>query len=217
MSEIKSNEKKGEGKGMSPKLATAESSGYMKRLFAFLIISMGCIIAAGACAIIDFSIADEFTWSPYPILSIALAWLICTPLLIKSNSFAKWALPPTLLVLPYLFLLEKMTPFTGWFVNFALPIAALNIIALWLCFFVAKRLLPNGWHFAAALIFINGAVFSPITALLLINLTGMGSLFSDSVSTIVGLAIFISMLSCLVVAGMLAIIGYTKGSSSICC
>ena len=196
--------------GLRPRVGETSKNGHTKRMLVFVIISMSCFVAMGVCAVVDFAITGGFSWSLYPILSIAFAWLLCTPLLTKSNSLAKWIFPPTMLILPYLFLLGRVSPITGWLVGVSIPLAALSIIALWVCFFVSKKLTYNSWYLSAALIFIIGSVVSPITTLLSVNFVGMEFLISDFVSSLISLVVIISMLSCLMVAGILFGVGYTE-------
>ena len=191
-------------------MSDARTSQRTKQMVAFMIISVSCFIAIGICSIVNFSISGGFTWSLYPILSIIFVWLLSTPLLTKSSSFVKWLLPPTIFMLPYLALLGRVTPITGWLMGLAVPITFLGIAALWICFFVSKRLKSNSWYLAAALIFIIGSVFSPMTTLLSVNFASVEFLLSDYVTTLIGLVVFISMFSSLMVAGTLFGVGYTK-------
>jgi len=195
--------------GLCSKSGETKNSAYMNRKLVFVIISIACFTAIGICAVAGLVITGGFTWSLYPILTVAFAWLLCTPLLIENSSFTKWLLPPTIFALPYLFLLGRITPVPGWLVGFILSVAALGLVTLWACFFVSKRLTYNSWYFAAALVVIIGSVLSPIT-ILLVNFVGAGLSFPDFVSTIIGLVAFISVFASLMLAGTFFMIGYTK-------
>ena len=131
----------------------------------------------------------------------------------ESEHRKRWFLLPTIFVLPYLSLLGRGIPITGWFMGLILPVAALGAVAIWVCFFVAKRLLYSSWYLSAALIFIIGSVVSPITTLLSVHFVSVEFSLSDFVFTHISLVVFASMFLCLMVAGILVILGYTKRTS----
>jgi len=196
--------------GLCPKVGETKNNEYMKQRLAFIIISMACFTIMGIGTVVGLVIAGGFTWFLYPILTVGFAWLLCTPLLIKSSSFTKWLLPPTIFTLPYLLLLGRIAPVPGWLVDFILSVTALSLVALWVCFFASKKLMYNSWYFSAALIAMIGSVVSPITLLVLANFIGVGLSLPDFISTLISLMAFISIVASLMVAGILFIFGYTK-------
>ena len=109
----------------------------------FILISICCLLAIFVCAVVDFVTTSGFTWSLQAIVSLVFGWFLSTPLLMTSRNFAKWLVPLTILVLPYLLLLEMSMQHRGWFVGLALPVAIVGIVTLWACFFLAKKFLYN--------------------------------------------------------------------------
>ena len=139
----------------------------------FALLTLVCLISSAVCVIVDLAITHTLTWSWYPLSSIAYAWLIFTPLLIKRNILAVWLTPVSIFVIPYLLLLERLTPNGNWFNKLALPIAIIGIVVLWLCSFIVKGLRKkNNWLMAAVLVFILCTVVAPVVTVIVFEYNG---------------------------------------------
>ena len=95
------------------------------------LISMIFILAGFICLLCNFVINHTFNWSLYPVGAMLLVWLTVAPwfLLTKHRpvlSFAAF----TISLIPYLFLIERLSAAKGWVVPFALPILGITLPGL---------------------------------------------------------------------------------------
>lgn len=99
---------------------------------AFLFLSAALIVGSFVCVLCNYALFLRFDWSLYVLGGAALVWLVAAPLL----KLGKYRVLLSLAGLsvgtaPYLFLIEYLSPGGGWALPFALPIAALSLISLW--------------------------------------------------------------------------------------
>ena len=95
------------------------------------LISMIFILAGFICLLCNFIINRTFNWSLYPVGAMLLVWLTVAPwfLLTKHRpvlSFTAF----TISLIPYLFLIERLSAAKGWVVPFALPILGITLPGL---------------------------------------------------------------------------------------
>lgn len=95
------------------------------------LISMIFILAGFICLLCNFVINRTFNWSLYPVGAMLMVWLTVAPwfLLTKHRpvlSFAAF----TISLIPYLFLIERLSAAKGWVVPFALPILGITLPGL---------------------------------------------------------------------------------------
>jgi len=128
------------------------------RKFIFSSFSIACIVAILTCFIVDYAINGYVSWSVYPLLSVVLGWLVLCPLLIKKRGVLLSLCSLTLFTLPYLFLLEKTTPVTDWFMPLGIPSAAVGIPAVWAIALVFRYLKISLWYKSAVAVFIAGVL-----------------------------------------------------------
>ena len=115
------------------------------RLLAFMGLTAACIIAAATCLICDLAVNQRYMWSPPVYPSIALAWLVCTPLLLARRYPVRWALIMlTVSILPFLCGL-------GWILKqplvtkMSIWIAPMGLVYLWLVYAICLRLRRRAW------------------------------------------------------------------------
>ena len=107
----------------------------------FLIVSISHFVTIGTVAIINIAVSNQLTWALYPILSILYAWVItATALLTKNRKLLVTFIVASVFLIPYLILLEVITPANGWFASYALPISILVIVSVWIFFFTFVKL-----------------------------------------------------------------------------
>jgi len=138
-----------------------ELSPKMRKLI-FMSFSLLCFIAVGVCLIVNTAIDRQITWAAYPLISIPFGWAIISLLLVKKYGTALLLCSLTLLSLPYLYFLSKITPVTDWFLPLGVPSAAAGIITCWILFFLFRYIKINIWYKAAFSIFWLGAVVAPV-------------------------------------------------------
>jgi hypothetical protein len=166
--------------------------------------SVACIIAIVVCIIVNVAMDKQITWSAYPILSVPFGWLVFSPLLIKKHGILFSILSLMLFTLPFLFLLEKITPVGNWFAPLGIPSAAVGIITIWAIYFLFRFFRINLWYKSAVTVFLVGVIANPI-----INYYVNMFLYSEQklISTI------ISAVSCLILSVIIGIRGYKSNKA----
>ena len=175
------------------------------RMFSFIDRKIGlqvftvlCFIAVGVCVIVDYALNRQITWAAYPIISVPAGWLIFAPLIYRKYSISLCVL--TVVVTPFLFLMDKITPGPDWFYGLGIPSAVIGIVFIWINYLIYRFTKINAWYKAAAAVFLASIV----------------DLFTDFVINRYLAAeqspfiTIIQLFSCLVVAALLAIIGYVR-------
>ena len=163
--------------------------------------SLACFIAAGVCLIVDFALNQQITWAAYPLISIAYGVVVSLPLLAKKHEIALMICAFLLLLLPYLYLLSKITPVTDWFAPVGAPSAIVGSIAALLLFPLFRYARINARYKAAITVFLLGAIASPITNYYVDTYLGENPFHWTR---------FLSVFACIVAAAVLGIWGFTK-------
>jgi len=134
----------------------------MNRKNIFVSFSFACLIAIITCIIVDYAMNKQITWSWYPIISVPFGWLVFSPLHIKKYGTPLSILSLTIFSLPFLFLLEKITPVSGWFTPLAIPSAAVGAAAIWVIYLVFRFLKIRLWYKSAITVFLAGVIVNPV-------------------------------------------------------
>lgn len=95
------------------------------------------LLAAFVCVVCNYAISGMLDWSLYPLGSLAMAWLILI-LFIKAKKHKVFAALTglTVCILPFLMLVEHLTPIKGWVLPLAVPIVLLSVPSLWIVAFI---------------------------------------------------------------------------------
>ena len=97
------------------------------------------VISILVCAIVDVVISNSFTWSLYPISSILFASCVLFP---TAHSGKKGILPSmivlTILIVPYLFVLDKIAMTNGMIVKAGSIVAVIVLVFFWGVFFIMR-------------------------------------------------------------------------------
>jgi hypothetical protein len=166
-----------------------------------MLFTLACFVAAGACLIVDMATNQQITWAFCPFLSIAFGWAVLSPLSLKKHGLLLSLGAVTLLILPYLYLLGKITTTMDWFVPVGLPSAIAGIIALWVLFLLFRFAKMNIWGKLAISIFISGVVISPVVNYFVDMHMGQNPFSWD---------IFLTIMVAVIVSAVLGILGYMK-------
>lgn len=91
------------------------------------------------CAIVDVAITNSFSWSLYPISSIIFAWCVLSPILFsgKKGSVSSM-IALTVLIVPYLFVLDKIAAAEGSILKAGAVVAAISMAFLWSIWFIMR-------------------------------------------------------------------------------
>jgi len=181
---------------------TSMARGFIKIMdskIIFLIFTISCVIAVGTCIIVNFAIDSRITWAAYPILSVLVGWLIITPSLFRKYIWSMCM--STLLVVPFLYLLEMITPVHDWFLPVGLPAAIVGIVYVWVIYILFRYIKMSLWYKFAITVILSGVVDN-----LIIN-HFVDAFLNTQTSH---LQYFISVFSYTVVFVLLLIMGYSR-------
>ena len=164
----------------------------------FMLFTLLCFLAVGVCIIVNYAINEQITWAAYPIISVPLGWSIITPLLFRKYTIALCVL--TVMVNPFLYFMDKITPAPDWFCELGLPSAIAGIVFFWVNYLLFRFIKISIWYKVAISFFFGGAI-TPII-----------NYFADRFSgtEMSALNLFINIFSCLFVSALFWIIGYMK-------
>lgn len=171
----------------------------LKLKFAFKLFSLLCAVGAGICLVCDFALNRGISWSAYVLASVGFGWAIAVPLLLsKANRLIHTLAVLMVSVFPYLFILSKLTPVTGWFTPLALPIGITVIAALWLTYLLFRFAKINMWYLFSGMIILYGIIVNSVVQYCV-------SVFADD--RFISLDYLINLITCIVVTVLLFIIG----------
>lgn len=164
--------------------------------------SVACLIAIITCLIVDFALNSAITWAMYPVITVPFGWLLFTPLLIRKHGILLSLCSLTVISVPLLFLLEKITPVHGWFAPIAIPSAIIGMATIWLIFLLFRFLRISLWYKGAITVFIGGVLAnSAISYYVDMHLYSEFRL----------LGAILESAACLIVSVALFILGYRRG------
>ena len=134
---------------------------YKNSKLVFGSFSFACVIAILTCMIVNFAIDRQITWAAYPLLAVPFGWLVLSPLTIKKYGAALSLFSLTLFTLPFLYVLDRLTPVESWFIPLGIPSAIVGAIAAWLFFLLFRFVKINAWYKSAITVFIAGVLVNP--------------------------------------------------------
>jgi len=124
--------------------------------------SVACLIAVFTCLIVNFAIDRQITWAAYALLAVPFGWGVLSPLAIKKFGPPLSLLSLTLLTLPFLYVLDRITPVDSWFAPLGIPSAAAGLVAAWVFYLLFRFVKINNWYKSAITVFIAGVVVNPV-------------------------------------------------------
>jgi len=123
-----------------------------------LILTVILLFAAVICLIVNYSIDHMLSWSLYPVGALMVVWATLAPLMImKKYRVLGLFSGLTITLIPFLFLIQYLSPVKGWIISLALPLAFLFLSVLGLSM-LAFAYIKNKWYAIAAAIFLFGVV-----------------------------------------------------------
>lgn len=110
------------------------------KLVLSLTFSALMLIGILVCAIVDVAISGSVTWSLYPISSIIFAWCVIFPgAFLGKKGFLPSIIALTVLIVPYLFVLDKIAAAEGKILKTGAGAAVISLAFLWGVWFIMKR------------------------------------------------------------------------------
>ena len=90
------------------------------------------LIGALVCGICDMAITGSFTWSLYPITSIAFAWLLLFPLVWwKGHGVLGCLLTLSIFLIPFLYVLDHVIQGSPSILPIGIRMAVISLVFLW--------------------------------------------------------------------------------------
>lgn len=119
-------------------------------------ISLIFLISIFICVLCDLLISKTISWSIIPSCSMVLAWFIIIPLIRFEKN--KWIISLSclsLLIMPFLWIIEQNCSNKGWMIPIGIPIAIVSLIYLWGVVYLSCYTKINKWYVSSiATIFI---------------------------------------------------------------
>ena len=143
-----------------------------------------------ADSVINTAVSGKLTWAPFPIVSMAFAWLVFFPVLKAGKKGLFGALLAlSVFILPFLYVLSRLLKSNGNILAAGAPTAALSVVFLWSVFALFKRLKTRKRLAAAA------SLLLAVPTCLLINLVLSKLFFLPVIDVWDMLAIFLLLIS----------------------
>ena len=171
------------------------------RKLLFMSFSLACLVATGVCLIVNIAINRQITWAAYTLLSIPFGWAVLSPFFVKKHGSISVLCAFMLLVLPYLYFLNKITPATDWFMPIGLPSAIAGVISLWILYPLIRFTKLSIWYKSAITLFLLGCIISPAVNYFVDIYMGQEPFAWYR---------FINIFSCFTASAALGILGYVK-------
>lgn len=168
----------------------AEAAAGTMRSRCTVAFSLLLLAGSAACAVINTAVSGKLTWAPFPIVSMAFAWLVFFPVLKAGKKGLFGALLAlSVFILPFLYVLSRLLKSNGTILAAGVPTAALSVVFLWSVFALFKRSKTRKRLAAAA------ALLLAVPICLLINLVLSKLFFVPVIDVWDMLAIFLLLIS----------------------
>ena len=168
------------------------------RKVCFIIFTLLCFIAVGTCVIVNYALNQQITWAAYPIASVALGWLMITPLIYRKYIISLCV--TTAIAVPFLYVLNIITPAPDWFSGLGIPLAIVGVATIWIVYLLFRYVKISLWYKAAITVLVAGV------ANMVTDCITNGFLGTEQPLLLVITQIF----SCVAIAVLLGITGYIR-------
>ncbi|MCL1830718.1 MAG: helix-turn-helix domain-containing protein [Oscillospiraceae bacterium] len=167
----------------------------------FMLFSLLCFIAIGVSFIVNLAVEGTISWAMYPLYSVAVGWLIFIPVFFSRYILSLILL--TISTIPFLYLLDGITPGKSWFFTLAIPSAIVGAVLIWITYLVIVHLKIDLFYRLA---------ISPCITSLIANLVidHYVNIYCGTTTSL--LQLIINLFSNLAAVLVLAFIGYTRSN-----
>ena len=138
------------------------------------IVGAACGLAAGIDLVVDYSLNGEFGWSLVGLASSALGWLLVGFPMLNYRKPALFLPVMGASALAYLWVLDRLTGASGWFLSLALPIGLAAMVSGALTALACIRARRRGPNIAAIILF--GCTFACLAVEGILSLRLRGAL-----------------------------------------
>lgn len=108
-----------------------------------MIISISLLLGIFVTVICDVAITGGLSWSLYPVVSILFVWIVILPILyFKKYRIFFSLIVGTVLIIPYLMILDRIIGVAKYMLPIGIPIATITMIYIWAIYllFSIKRM-----------------------------------------------------------------------------
>lgn len=169
---------------------------FLTGMFASLIVNLA---VSGGNLVPDM----EHMWCLVVVASCMLAWGVAAPLiLLEKYRYLVSMAALSVLILPFLMLMNWLSPVSGWFTPLALPVSVMSLGVLWLFALLCTFTRISWWFLGALLLFISPVFNYVINNRLLPAMDGIEVLpFYWDISSM------LNLLACVILGLILCVIG----------
>lgn len=169
------------------------------------IVAIIFLFSTFVCVICNYLIQHVISWSLYEVGAIILLWAVIIPMIkMKKHKAMGMFLGLTITLIPYLFLVQYLTPVKGWVIPLALPITILSLIAVGITMYMFNNTKANKFYSISITIFIFGVIVD----------SGVDKIVDNFLKRTSGnnISVFIIVLTSVFLSFILFAIGYIKKS-----
>ncbi len=117
------------------------------------------LLASCVCILCNYLINHAISWSLYPAGALIVLYSIIFPVIkMKKHKFVGLLLGITITIIPYLFLLQYLTPTKGWVLPLALPITAISLVAFGIALLIFSNTKLNKLYCTSITVFLFGVI-----------------------------------------------------------
>jgi len=122
----------------------------LQNIFA-VTFSITLLLGIIVCGIVDMAITGTFTWSLFPISSIAFTWLVFYPVIKFSNKGILGSMAAlSILIIPFLYVLNNLIKINNMILPVGIRMSIIGVAFLW-CIFAIFKILKTRKLLAAAI------------------------------------------------------------------
>lgn len=126
------------------------------------ILTLAMLVAAGVCAIVDVAVTGGLTWAWIVLGALALTWCVISPLLLPFRHRLLASLSAlTLLIMPFLLIVQRFSPNPGWVWPVAFPICVVSLVLTWAALALFRYTRISRWY-CAAIVLLGALAINPV-------------------------------------------------------
>lgn len=128
----------------------------LERRYAAQILSIVLGLQAVVCVIVNFFYFNHSPWSVYPVGAFVLVFTMSALPLMMKKPFLFFITLDGIAILGYLFVVERLSRVSGWFLYIAMPIILYILMAITILYFYIRKRSPGKLRITAAIFFAVG-------------------------------------------------------------